>query len=51
VWRDAKPVAYNRPPLPGATLLPLLVLLALIALPAITAMVIRKRRDGLAGST
>jgi phosphate transport system substrate-binding protein len=43
-WKDAKPVAYTRPGLPGTNNLPLLALVALIALPPIVAGAIRLRR-------
>jgi phosphate transport system substrate-binding protein len=43
-WRDAKPVAYTRPGIPGTTNLPLLAFVALIAVPPFVAGALRLRR-------
>ena len=43
-WRDAKPIAYTRPGLPGTNNLPLLALIALIAVPPFVAGALRLRK-------
>jgi phosphate transport system substrate-binding protein len=43
-WRDAHPVAYTRPGVPGTDPIPLLVFLAIVAVPPLVAGAIRVRR-------
>ena len=42
-WRDARPVAYTRPGLPGGDTIPLLVFLGVVAVPPLVAGVLRVR--------
>jgi len=43
-WRDANPVAYTRPAIPGTDSVPLLVFLAIVAVPPLVAGAARMRR-------
>jgi phosphate transport system substrate-binding protein len=43
-WRDASPVAYTRPGVPGTDSLPLFAFLSIVALPPLVAGAIRVRR-------
>jgi phosphate transport system substrate-binding protein len=44
-WRDAHPVAYTRPGIPGTDSVPLIVFLLIVALPPLVAGVIRVRKQ------
>ena len=44
-WRDARPVAYTRPGIPGTDSVPLVVFLAIVALPPLFAGAIRLRKQ------
>jgi phosphate transport system substrate-binding protein len=48
-WREARPVAYTRPGIPGTTSTLLLVFLAVVAIPPLVAGAIRRRKARGAG--